>query len=92
LGLERKYDVSEYQRNRDDIMVDFKSKKVVFVSNAQSDKWPGDIASDVFWFVDVQSFGLVGHWFGGWGGVGGFFNDFESFGRLRAFAVFGCHH
>ena len=84
--------MSEYQRNSDKGLVDFKSEEVVFVANAQSDEWPGDIASDIFGFVDVQSFGLFGHWFGGLGKVGWFFNNFVLSGRLRAFAVFGCHH
>lgn len=65
---------------------------MVFVSKGQSDEWPGDIASDIFGFVDVQSFGLAGHWFGGLGRVGRLFNNFELFGLFRAFAVLFGHH
>jgi hypothetical protein len=92
LGLEGKYDVPEYQRDTNEPLVEFQSEKMVFVSKGQSDEWPGDIASDIFGFVDVQSFGLVGHWFVGLGRVGGFFNNFELFGLFRAFAVLFGHH
>lgn len=84
--------MSEYQRNTNELLVEFQSEKMVFVSKGQSDERPGDIASDVFGFVDVQSFGLFGHWLGGLGRVGRLFNNFELFGLFRAFAVFGCHH
>ena len=80
----------EYQRDTDKLFVDFKAEEVISKAKGPSDECPGDIASDIFGFVDVQSFGFA-HWlwvwfFNKWGFFFGFFSD------TWPFAVFGCHH